>query len=187
MKTVIAILFSFFAFAAYADSNQELNSNEIEALKDAEIMLFEGQGYQIVQSLTASGNYYCKKKNNKWVRCSKVTGQCFGEPMDKKFQCENALPTGGASNTAVDSDKYCVKNKSNDWVTCSKSTGQCFGHPMDTKAQCEKAWTNPAPAKVANSDFYCTSKNYKFQRCSYSTGQCFGALFDKMAQCQNTL
>lgn len=41
----------------------------------------------------ASSKYYCKKvEGNKWTRCSRRTGQCFGEPFDKKFQCERALP-----------------------------------------------------------------------------------------------
>ncbi len=41
----------------------------------------------------ASGNYYCKKlENNKWIRCSRRTGQNFGTLFDHKLQCEKNLP-----------------------------------------------------------------------------------------------
>lgn len=183
MRTLLSIFLTLFTFSAIAGSNMDLSTAELEDLKNAEMILFEGQGYEVIQTLAASSNYYCKKKNHKWVRCSKVTGQCFGEPMDTKFQCEKALPSGKPPVTEEGLSYTCEKNNSNKYVRCSKSTGQCYGAPMETKQQCLNSEIGQVKKQNANID--CKAKNHKWQAYNLTTGQSLGGLFETYDQCRN--
>lgn len=95
MKGFLVFIVAVFGFSAWSTGQAIVGASE-----KVTVWVEEDEGrrsYEIphhdLSPKFAKSNYYCKKhEGNKWIRCSRRTGQCFGEPFSQKFQCERALP-----------------------------------------------------------------------------------------------
>lgn len=135
----------------------------------------------------ASDDYYCKEKGpRKWIRCSRKTGQCFGAPFEREFQCLRAIGKAPTRTTPM-KNKYCRKKSPNHWQICDSVTGQCYGK-FEKEFFCKKAISGTPTPSTPAPGYYCKNVGpRKWVTCSDRTGQCFGREFEREFQCVRAL